>query len=204
MLYEKYYDHTQHIQLNQEGRLMSSVFAEQTIVFINDYRTLLRKTLPQADRMIRLKELGLRSATIYSEEADLYTISKRILKDIELNGQIPEQGYYSYSGLQKFYALMKDFLAHYTIINDKVVNRIQHTSSLLLEIIQMISAPGLQQPDELQNKLLTCNSSIVANGSSEQKQLYLSCLERLAGINRAVFTPVLEDFTEQLEEEQAA
>ena len=82
---------------------MSSVFAETVVEYINDYRTVLRKSLPQAERMLRLKRLNLKSITVYSDDVELFNTSNQILEDIDVNGKIPDQGYYSYSGLQNFY-----------------------------------------------------------------------------------------------------
>lgn len=183
---------------------MSSVFAEKITQYISDYRLLLRKSLNQVERMNRLKALDLKSVTIYSDDLSLYNTAWKILKDIESNGNIPDQGYYSYSGLEKFYTELKTFVEDYTVSDDRIIHRIQHTSNLLLEVIQMVSSPGFQHTDQLQDKLLECNKSVVCYGSDDQKQLYLGCLERLSSINRAIFTPVLDHFSEQLEEHRKA
>lgn len=181
---------------------MSSVFAETVVEYISDYRTVLRKSLPQAERMLRLKRLNLKSITVYSDDVELYNTSIQILEDIDANGKIPEQGYYSYSGLQNFQEKLRTFITQYAIVDKKVINRSQYTSTLLLDVIQMINTPGLQQADELQHKLLECNILIVYHGSNEQRQLYLGCLERLANINQALFMPVLDHFTEHMEKHE--
>ena len=183
---------------------MSSVFSEKLVQFVSDYRLLLRKTLPQVDRMTRLKQLNLKSMTIYTGDVTLYNTGWSIIEDIESNGNIPEQGYYSYSGLAKFYEELKTYLEDFVISGERIIHRIQHTSNMLLDVIQMVSTPGLQQAEQLQEKLFECSKSVVRFGSDEQKQLYLGCLERLSGINRAVFTPVLDHFSEQLEEQREA
>ena len=133
---------------------MSSVFAETVVEYINDYRTVLRKSLPQAERMLRLKQLDLKALTIYSDDVQLFNTSNQILEDIDSNGKIPEQGYYSYSGLQNFYDKLKTFITEYAIVDEKIVNRSQYTSNLLLDVIQMINTPGLQQAEELQQKTI--------------------------------------------------
>ena len=183
---------------------MSSVFVEKITQYISDYRLLLRKSLNQVERMNRLKALDLKSMTIYSDDLLLYNTAWRIIDDIETNGNIPDQGYYSYSGLEKFHNELKNYIRDYTISGERIIHRIQHTSNLLLEVIQMVSSPGFQHTDELQDKLFECNKSVVHYGSDDQKQLYLGCLERLSSINHAIFTPVLDHFSEQLDEHRKA
>ncbi len=183
---------------------MTSVFAEKIIQYVSDYRLLLRKSLNQVERMNRLKALELKSVSIYSDETTLFNTAWKIVEDIETNGNIPDQGYYSYSGLEKFREELKTYISEFAICDDRIIHRNQHTSNLLLEVIQMVSSPGFQHTEHLQDKLLECNKSIVRYGSDDQKQLYFGCLERLSSINRAIFTPVLDHFSEQLDEHRKA
>ena len=99
---------------------------------------------------------------------------------------------------------LKTYISEFAICDDRIIHRNQHTSNLLLEVIQMVSSPGFQHTEHLQDKLLECNKSIVRYGSDDQKQLYFGCLERLSSINRAIFTPVLDHFSEQLDEHRKA
>jgi len=85
---------------------MSSIFVETISKAISDYRQLLRRYLPHADRMMKLIELGLKQPN-YKNDIMLYRTAQRIIQDIDANLDHASTSYYAYSGINSFGRYLK-------------------------------------------------------------------------------------------------
>lgn len=172
-----------------------ATFSETIAQLISDYRLLLRKTLTQHERVKKLSTLNLKKINAYSGDITLYQTGWRILEDIEQNHELSNESYYSYSGITKYYNFLKELLEDHVISNDTVIHCTQYASNLLLEVIQLVTKPNPTFSDSMREKLIECNTTIIKHGSTDQKQLYFGCLERLSSMNTELFKPVLENYT---------
>ena len=172
-----------------------SIFAETIAAAIKEYRFYLRKTMKQADRMAKLAELKLKDVNIYSGDVVLYQTAQAIVADIQHNISIPEQGYYSYSGIEKFCEYLSTYIKDYAIENDKVIHRAQRASRAIMEAIQIVNGkPAHTLSDRIKRNIHACQEKIVFYGNQEQFDLYTKNLEKLKPNAPLFFTDLLRHF----------
>lgn len=176
---------------------MSSIFIETVSKAISDYRQLLRRHLPQSDRMTKLMELNLKQPD-YESEVALYRTGQRIVHDIETNLNAGPKSYYTYSGVGNFGRYLKDFLSNYIIETNHVVHRAQKASRALLDSIQLIGLPVDRLTPEILDTINKNSMTIAHYGSEEQCELYKENLERYYRERGSFFGPLLRYFEEQL------
>lgn len=168
-----------------------SIFSETMIKAVGDYRLLLRRYLTQSERMAKLRVLKLRDLSITDNELTLYQAGKAIIEDIENNMAVPNQGYYSYSGISQFCQYLKEYLDNYHIENDQVVHRAQKASRALITVIQLTTLPRERLNDSIAKQLLDCNLMVVGFGSPEQCELQLQTLVRQQAQNPGFYTRII-------------
>jgi hypothetical protein len=168
-----------------------SIFSETMTKAISDYRFLLRRYLKQVERMTKLQELNLRDSDIYESDLALYETGKAIIADIEKNMAMPNQGYYSYSGIQQFCEYLKEYLQNYHIENNRVVHRAQKASRALITAIQLTALPREKLDESVAKKLLDCNKAVAGFGSQEQCELQLQTLARQQANNPGFYTRII-------------
>lgn|SRR3990167_4944134 len=155
-----------------------SLFSETMTKVIGDYRFLLRRHLPQAERMIKLQELKLKREDIYSSDIALFEAGTAIADDLEKNMLEKTSGYYAYSGIAEFCKYLKEFLSHYYVEKDQVVHRAQKASRALLQSIQLTALPRERLDETIAKTLANCNTTVAGFGSIEQCELQLQTLSR--------------------------
>src|SRR5688572_20276177 len=106
---------------------MSSIFVETISKAISDYRQLLRRHLPQSDRMVKLMALNLKEPD-YDDHIALYLTARQIVQDIEINLDSGPKNYYTYSGIDNFCRYLKKFLSNYIIEENQIIHRAQKAS----------------------------------------------------------------------------
>lgn len=178
---------------------MSSIFAQTIAKAISEYRALLRRYLPQADRMIRLARLNLKDSKIYESEVLLYQTAESIIKDIHENVYLPQQGYYSYSGIVMFAEYLKEYLDKYEIENNKVIHRAQKASRALVQSIQLLTLPANRLSDEIAHQLHQTNAIIAEFGSPEQQELHLNNLQQYRSVAEKFFNSIIDHFKQCLQ-----
>lgn len=187
---------------------MSSIFAETMQKAIQKYRQLLRKFLPQAERVGKLNALGLKNGQMYENELWLYETGYRIINDIKSNLTPDTQGYYAYSGVEKFADFLKQFLDSYEVQGDHVIHRAQIASRAMVKAIQLITLPREHLTDDVEKELVTLNHTIASYGSKEQKELHRSALQnalrRQQEENIGFYKSVLFNFKEQAQFQETA
>lgn len=155
-----------------------TIFAKTMTKAIADYRFLLRRHLPQADRMIKLTVLKLRDENTYKNDITLYKVGQTIISDIEENSDNSPKSYYAYSGIQEFCNYLKEYLSHYDIEQDQVIHRAQKASRALIQSIQLTALTREELNDAIAKKITECNLTITDFGSEEQCELQLQTLKR--------------------------
>lgn len=168
-----------------------SIFAETIVRAISDYRLLLRRYLSQSERMMKLHRLKLRDLDAYEADLALYQAAKAIVADIEENMKMPNQSYYSYSGIQQFCVFLKEYLDNYHLENDRVVHRAQKASRALIKAIQLSTLPHDRLNDSIAKQLFDCNKTIVCFGSQEQWELQMQTLARQKENNPGFYTHII-------------
>lgn len=179
---------------------MSTIFAETIARAISEYRQMLRKYLPQAERVIRLNKLNLKDPSIYENDIALYRAAQSIIEDIENHVDIPEQGYYSYSGIAKFCEYLKEYLAHYEVEENQVIHRAQKASRALIQAIQLVTLPKSRLNEKTAQKLEKCNEIIANFGTEEQHEIHLNNLEKYKVVNEGFYIVIIENFKRRIRE----
>lgn len=181
---------------------MLSLFSDTISKAISDYRRLLRRFLPQAERMAKLMELNLKELD-YDEEIALYHMAQRIIQDIETHMDSGEKNYYTYSGVGNFGHFLKSFISDYMIEHGHVIHRAQKASRALLDTIQIVSSSSVELNQGTLDSV-NRNSDIIAHyGTEDQCDLHKENLERYYRERGAFFGPLLHYFNEQLNETQS-
>ncbi len=178
-----------------------SIFSDTVKKAIHDYRQMLRRYLSQAERVSKLAQLNLKDSNTYKNDIALYRTARAIVRDIEDNLGVAEQGYYSYSGVGKFGQHLKNFLEKYEVQGNQVVHRAQKASQALLEAIQLIMLPNDRLTESIAKQLDQCNRIIATFGSSEQKALHQNSLDRQQIQNEVFFKALSDKFKHYLNQE---
>jgi hypothetical protein len=173
---------------------MSSLFSETVTKAISVYRQLLRRYLPQVQRVKKLAQLKLKNPTTYENDVSLYQTALAIVRDIEENMEIPEQGYYSYSGIATFCDYLKDYLSKYEIESGQVIHRAQKASRALIQAIQLAALPVHQLTEDIAKQFANCNEIIAMFGSDEQHRLHMGTLEKQRCVHQSFYETVITNF----------
>lgn len=179
---------------------MPSIFSQTIAKAISTYRQMLRRYLPQAERVTRLNKLNLKDPHLYESDLALYRAAMSIVKDIEENMGVADQGYYSYSGIGTFCEYLKEYLSKYEIEGDTVIHRAQKASRALVQAIQLATLPENRLDENVKRKLRHCNEVIASFGSNEQHEIYINNLEKMLAYNEEFYSPILQNFKEQVVE----
>ena len=174
-----------------------SLFAQTVAQSISDYRLYLRKSkdVDQASRVAKLTKLNLKDVNVYSDDVVLFNTAQSILSDIRETIDIPEQGYYSYSGIAKFYQFLNDYLVNYEIDGERVVHRAQRASRAILEAIQIINGkPAHVLNNTIKEQVYNCHNIIVSYGNDKQLEVYRANLLKLKPNAPLFYTDLLRNF----------
>ena len=183
---------------------MATIFAETIARAISEYRQMLRRYLSQSERVTKLAELNLKDTTIYQSEISLYNVAHAIIEDIESNMKVPDQGYYSYSGIMKFCEYLKEYINNYEIEDGKVIHHAQKASKALIQAIQIATLPAERLDEKSRTEMQNCNELIARCGSPEQQALYLESLERSGERYPEFYAPLLKQYQQLVSKEDAA
>jgi hypothetical protein len=182
-----------------------SIFSDTMKNAISNYRQMLRKYLPQAERVSKLNQLNLRSPQLYQNEIMLHEAGYKIVEhlfDLDSN----KGGYYAYSGIAKFGNYLKEFLDNYLIDGNRVIHKAQKTSQALVHIIQLLTLSKDKITDSLRDKINELNDIIATYGSEEQHELYETTLQSTisnqAGNASDICSEVLQHFLQLTNQSQ--
>jgi len=181
-----------------------TIFSEIMKKAINVYRSMLRKYLPQAERVNKLHKLNLKNQQLYENEIALYHTGYSIISDINKNLNQSNSGYYSYSGVESFGEHLKNFLENYEIDGNGVIHRSQKASRALIQAIQLLTLSKDKLTFEVGNQLSRCNKVIAKYGSEEQQELHKTTLQnticKQQENNTSFYRSILSDFQQKMHE----
>lgn len=184
-----------------------SIFTDTMVEAIRKYRAMLRKYLPQAERINHLHRLNLKNPQLYNSEVMLYQLGYKMIDHLqELDNT--KNGYYSYSGISQFSGFLKKFLDKYKV--DKGYDRVIHTSQLasrhMVKTTQLLMVEPLNE--SAMKEIRYCNEMIALYGSKEQIDLYQSTLQNMIRKHmhdhNGSFRAVLAHFKQCLESRKTA
>jgi hypothetical protein len=186
-----------------------TVFAETIIQAIGDYRTILRKCkdVDQVARVAKLSKLNLKKINVFSDDVVLYNTAQSVLEDIRETFHVPEQGYYSYSGIENYYTALNEFLSQYDIDTeeDVVVHRAQRASRAILNAIQELNGkPAHLLNDAIKEQVYDCHLVIINNANEEQVEIYRENLVKLKANAPLFYTDLLRHFDVNMQEMREA
>lgn len=150
----------------------NDIFSKTMIIAIRKYRELLRKLIPQDERMQKLKQLGLKNDNLNDSAINLYNAGFAIVDDIESSFGSGEQGYYSYNGVKKFAEYLRGYLEQFEVLKENVVHKSQLASQSLVKAIQLLSMPSKENLTiKMVTELSKCIRTIASFGTEQQKEL---------------------------------
>lgn len=179
--------------------MLDSMFVETMSRAISDYRQILKKYLAPAQRSVKMTALRLKDPTVFDDEVVLYQVAQDILRDIESNIQVPNEGYYSYYGIVRFAKFLREYMDNYIVEGQHVVHKAQKAANLLIRTIQLLSLPGEQLNEEVAQDILNAHPAIIELSSKEQLTIYSGTLERLSEKNRAFYRKIVQDFRARMD-----
>ncbi len=192
-------------RISEEGKIMN-MFIDSMVTAIRKYRTLLRKYLPQAERVNQLQRLDLKNPRLYEDEIKLYSLGGEIVEHLTTL-TASKNNYYSYSGINKFVDHLKALLDKYKL--DEKTVRILHTTQVasraIVRAAQLLNISGNFQEDV--EELEACHRDLIAYGSSEQIQLYETTLNTMIRKHNTIdpnnfYRLALQNFMKCLAEEE--
>ncbi len=155
-----------------------SIFTDTMVEAIRKYRAMLRKYLPQAERINHLHRLNLKNPQLYNSEVMLYQLGYKIIDHLQQLDNT-KNGYYSYSGISQFASHLKKFLDKYRI--DKGYDRVVHTSQLasryMVKVTQLLALNA--NSEQAEQEIANCHEMIALHGSKEQLELYQNTLQNM-------------------------
>lgn len=175
-----------------------TIFSDTILKVIFDYRQLLKRHLKVGERRAKLKALGLSSECDPTDEVALYALAEVIAKDLEGSLASLPAGYYTYSGMQKFFEHLNALLSEYKIEEGRVIHKTQHASRALLHVIQNLMHSGSKLSLAIRDKSLSCARVVAAYGSSEQHKHYRETLQKYRNLNEVFCGQLLQEFEEAL------
>ncbi|GEM_PF-1869098 len=180
--------------------MLDSMFVETMSRAISDYRQILKKYLTPAQRSAKIAELRLKDPTIFDDEPALYNTVQEILRDIEKNIQIPNEGYYSYYGIIRFAKFLREYIENFTVDGDVVIHKAQKASNVLIKIIQLLSLPDEQLSEKIAQQVIESHPLIIELGSKEQLAIYGNTVSRLSEKNNNLYRKIANDFRIRMHE----
>lgn len=184
-----------------------SIFTSTMVEAIRKYRTMLRKYLPQAQRVNHLHQLDLKNPRLYTSEVMLYQMGYKIVNHLHQLDHT-KNGYYSYSGISQFASHLQKFLDKYKLDHNQ--ERVVHTSQLasryMVKATQLMASNATQNSEDDIAELEQCHGMIAQFGSREQIELYKSSLQSLLRKytmdKPSVYRTKIQQFLNNLEEEK--
>lgn len=155
-----------------------SIFTDTMIEAVRKYRAMLRKYLPQAERINHLHRLNLKNPQLYGNEIMLFDLGHKIIEHLQELDKT-KNGYYSYSGISQFACHLKKFLDKYKVdgTNDRVIHTSQLASRHMVKATQLLAIAA--ESDVPMRDIEACNEMIASYASDEQIELYRSTLQNM-------------------------
>ncbi len=186
-----------------------SIFTDTMVEAIRKYRVMLRKHLPQAQRVNHLHQLDLKNPRLYTNEVMLYQLGYKIVEHLkQLDSS--KQGYYSYSGVSQFAHHLSTFLSKYKLDDNeqRVIHASQLASRYLLQMTQIMALGSEATLEQNLTQMQTCHQKILEGSTSEQLELYksalLSLLRKNHGEKPARYFDQLNLFVAELDQRNKA
>jgi hypothetical protein len=166
-----------------------SLFSDKTRELIYHYKKVLKKYLPLTQYNEKIKFLKIKRKNLkVSNEVDLFHAIHLVLKDMEAwfsHQRLPAS---EFSGIQYFQNHIQDFLQHYTLEQDQVINQTHRASKATIDAIQLLSLPHTETTLE---KLRHLISTLKHCGSREQLDMLKNALSKKAALAQDVLSPLL-------------
>jgi hypothetical protein len=172
--------------------MLDSMFVETMSRAISDYRQILKKYLTSEQRASKIAELRLKDHTIYDDEPTLFQVVHDILKDIEKNIKVPNEGYYSYYGIVRFAKFLREYIDNYTLEGNIVIHKAQKASNLMLRIIQLLSSEDFN--DNISQQVIAAHPLLIELSTKEQLIIYRNALKKFEEKNKKAYRKVIDDF----------
>jgi len=175
-----------------------TTFAPLMQKIVNDYKLLIRKSMPTSQSSVKIKELGIKRKLLKAmNEAQLYKIGAIILKELEQNIHVGKCSSY-YCGAEEFAEHLKKILNSYCVENNQVVNTAQKASYSMLEAIQLMALPEEKLNAATAIKLNQCVYNVTKYGDKEQLQILTEAIKAHKQRATIFFCKLWENFVASL------
>lgn len=171
-----------------------SIFSEQVLKLLNDYKRLLKRYLATNERENTILKLGIKRKSLKSDnDVILFSKAHRVLEDIEYWSSKAIRVATEYSGVDEYYQHLKKYLENYQIENNAIVHVTQRVSCALVQAIQLIALPS---SDSNVSKLDDCISTVAKFGTKDQRVMLAKALHAQTTDTNSVtiYSPILDNF----------
>lgn len=182
-----------------------SIFTDTMVEAVRKYRAMLRKHLPQAQRVNHLHHLDIKNPRLYSNEVMLYQLGYKIVEHLHRLDDT-KNGYYSYSGISQFATHLQKFLDKYKLDPDheRVIHSAQLASRHMVKATQIMTLQANSENDLVE--LEESHQMIIAYGSKEQLDLYRESLQNFLRKHShdkpSFYRSKIQEFLRSFEEEK--
>lgn len=177
--------------INNQGKIMSTKFIEFIAPIIQNYKKILKKSLPQEQYEQKVNDLGIKRMQLRKRtEADLFAIAQIIIKDLEMQKCMHKKSNRVYSGYNRFIHDIKVGLKDFILQKDKVIDITHESSCAMVEAIQLIGMA--EEKNDAKIKLESLIKKIVHYGVEEEITALHNILKSQSMTKKKIFASSLE------------
>lgn len=155
-----------------------SDFARKIYKAIGEYRTILRRNLSQAERMIKLDRLNLKVKLNQTTDIEFYRIAENIILDARASRRQEGVSYYTYQGAARFADYLADMLKEYKIYDGRVIHTSQLASRAYLQAVQLLALDEPRLDASVQSQIQRDVVIIAEFGDEEEVRHLYSVLKQ--------------------------
>jgi hypothetical protein len=156
-----------------------SIFSEQILKALNDYKRLLKRYVSSQERENAIIKIGIKRKSLkLDNDVILFNKAHRVLQDIEYWLKKLNRTGTEYSGITGFYQYLNACLSQYQVENNAIVHVTQKVSCALVQAIQLVSLPLSQLSDSHVSKLEECIHLITKFGTKEQHGMLANAVKQ--------------------------
>lgn len=146
------------------------IFTDMALRALHDYRRLLKRYYSVEDRTRLLQQLDLVRPRKMDKDIELWETLNKIYIELENLTQSHPKNYYTYSGIEQYFNFLSGFLQEYNADQRCVYHKAQRASSLLVNIIQIVSLPLVSLTRQIENQLKKTCAEFIVLASDQQRQ----------------------------------
>lgn len=181
-----------------------SAFYYIIIKAINDYKSLIRKTLSSKDATAKVRQFAIKRKQLKAyTPVKLYEIAQQIAADLAQQVKTAEKAKSPnrYDGSREFLDFLQELLAEHRVEKDKVINTGQKVSRALVTAIQLIGLPEARLTRETATRIDECARVIALSGNEEAIKMFCNAVKKNQTRHESFFDSLSQNFCTYLDDQ---